>query len=259
MLHVLNDEVYPDLEHKVIIDESKYLNDKNPLKPIAEKLNSLIKSCNGYGSHVFPVIRKGDMYVTITDAVEELNADFIVLGTHGKVGIQKLIGSYAVKIIDESDIPVVVVQEKAKVSETKTIVFPLKDRRGDRQKVENAVYLAQVTNAKIHIFPHYGYSDNEYIRVDNVMKQICSYFNKYGVEYQIVKTFDRDKDYNEQILSYSELVNADLIMIMSNAKKHHIILGADEESILFNKLNIPVMCHNKRSLNSLRFMGTVGA
>ena len=55
--------------------------------------------------------QEGEIFTTIADVAEELNASLIFLGTHGKVGMQKLTGSWALKVIIKSKVPFIVVQD----------------------------------------------------------------------------------------------------------------------------------------------------
>lgn len=47
----------------------------------------------------------------IIQAAQDLNADLIVMGSHGRTGVRKLVlGSVAQKVLDESHIPVLIVR-----------------------------------------------------------------------------------------------------------------------------------------------------
>ena len=246
LLHIITENHLPIISHKDLLDNENYLDKQNPLNVIGQKLQDLIDDCDIEG--IIPIIRQGEFFETLTDAIEEINADIIVLGTHGKVGIQRILGSYAVKVIDISEIPVVIVQEYAQPKIYKNIVFPIKLKSGDRQKVQSAVLLALATDAKIHIFPYFGSKGSDYVKLNNEIIQVCNYLNRYGIEYHLIDNFNDEENFNKQILDYSITANADLIIIMSNADKHHIISGAEEESLLFNKQQIPILCLNKKKV-----------
>ena len=44
---------------------------------------------------VSTIAREGDIFSTIAEVAEEVEASLIFLGTHGKVGLQKITGSFA--------------------------------------------------------------------------------------------------------------------------------------------------------------------
>jgi nucleotide-binding universal stress UspA family protein len=246
LLHIIGETNFPTISNNDLVDNDKYLEVNNPLKHIGEKLQQLINECKI--DTIKPFIRKGDFFVTINDVIEEVNADLMIVGTHGKVGIQKIFGSNVIKIIDNTDIPVIVVQDYSVPKIYKKIVFPIKVKSGDRQKTHFTGLLALATQSEIHIFPFFGKSGTDFRKVFNEVIQVYNYFNKYGIERKIVENLRDDDDFNQQILDYSVSENADLIVIISNSDKHHIISGAPEESLLFNKSYIPVLCLNRKKV-----------
>jgi hypothetical protein len=61
---------------------------------------------------VTPVVRVGSVYEDIGDAAAEIDADLIIMGTHGMRGMQFITGSRALRVITSSSVPFVVVQER---------------------------------------------------------------------------------------------------------------------------------------------------
>lgn len=59
-------------------------------------------------------VRNGEFGQTILDTAEEINADIIVIGTHSKRGLEKiLMGSVAESVFHHSTIPVFIIPTKA--------------------------------------------------------------------------------------------------------------------------------------------------
>lgn len=57
-----------------------------------------------------PVVRNGDPQTVITDAVEQVGADLLVIGTHGRTGLKRLLlGSVAEQVIRHAKCPVLTV------------------------------------------------------------------------------------------------------------------------------------------------------
>ena len=66
-----------------------------------------IKDFENYESHVLP----GIPYDEIIKKAQEFNADLIVLGTHGRTGLDHvLFGSTAEKVVRKSPIPVMTIR-----------------------------------------------------------------------------------------------------------------------------------------------------
>ncbi|HEX3150079.1 MAG TPA: universal stress protein [Gemmataceae bacterium] len=68
------------------------------------------------------VLREGPAAATILAAVQEFNADLIVMGTHGRTGFRRLVlGSVAEEILRKATCPVLTVKApSAKAAATKT-------------------------------------------------------------------------------------------------------------------------------------------
>ena len=71
-----------------------------------EKLTKIAEeAAKTYNLKVEPIIRIGNIFEDIGDVATEIDARLIVMGTHGVKGIQKLVGSYALKVITHSKVP----------------------------------------------------------------------------------------------------------------------------------------------------------
>src|SRR3989337_928288 len=57
------------------------------------------------------IVRAGSIFHTIADVAAEINAVLVIMGTHGIVGMQKFLGSWALKVVASSKAPFIVVQE----------------------------------------------------------------------------------------------------------------------------------------------------
>jgi len=64
----------------------------------------------GAGARVTSELRQGSAWRNILDVAAELDADLVVMGTHGRSGIERvLIGSVAEKVVRMSPVPVLIV------------------------------------------------------------------------------------------------------------------------------------------------------
>jgi nucleotide-binding universal stress UspA family protein len=199
------------------------------------------------------VVKIGEIFTAIRDAADELDASLIVLGTHGKTGIQKLVGSYALKVIDSTKRPVLVVQSGSAKSGYKSVVFPIGVTEEERQKAEHAAAFAITYGAKIHIFPELASFDSSKKKMDTAMAQITKYFDKHGVEYEVADTSKYSGSFDKKVASYGKEVGANLIFIVSDPEMHVFIGGGKEENFLFNKEGIPIMVVTNKKFKSGKF------
>ena len=236
LLHVINSEslVYQQAEDTLVHD----INAK--LKTLSQDLMSL------GGVRVEYLSREGSIFTTIGDIATEIGANLIFLGTHGKVGIQRIIGSFALKVVISSPVPVVVVQKRPFDKGYKDIIFPVTSDSGSWEKAKWAVYISRQFNATIHLLLIGDASEN----VKNTANQIANYFEKNAVSFSYKET-EKHSHFARQTIEYASSNNADLIMIMTNPDKGYInfLLDSFDEEIIFNNSQIPVMCVNPRKLN----------
>ena len=208
---------------------------------LKEMANSLI---NEYVIQVETIAREGDIFTTIAEVAEELKASLIFLGTHGRVGLQKFTGSFALKVVTSSEIPTIVVQKRPFGHGLGKIVMPITSDAGPWAKTKWAAAIAKEFNSMIKIFHLPGEE------MEDVITMITNHFQVNNVKFT-VKAADKTGNFTKQVIGYSTAENADMILIMTNPDKSlkTYLLGSYDEDILFNTSQIPVMCINPRDFN----------
>lgn len=240
LLHVINKDTKSFLrkEHK---DEGHID------KKLTESADYIKKK---YDVEVITIAREGDLFRTIEDIGEEIKASLLILGTHGKVGMQHLTGSYASKVVTNSNVPVIVVQERSFGKGYNDIVFPVSHTDEDRQKVKWAVFIAKIFGSKVHILKVKAPNSVIGKKINLVTNQIKEIFDKNSISY-IESTTKKHDDFDDQVLRYAVSKETDLIMIMTQKQEFapSFLLGPWDEKMMFNKSQIPVMCVNPRQLS----------
>ena len=98
------------------------------------------------------IVRSGSIFHTIGELTTELNAILVVMGTHGITGMQKLLGSWALKVIASSKAPFIVVQESPKSEAMKNIVLPVNYKRETKECVTWTHFFSRKFGTKFHLF-----------------------------------------------------------------------------------------------------------
>ena len=186
---------------------------------------------------------EGDIFTTIGLVAKDLGASLMYLGTHGKVGMQKVTGSFALKVVTSSPVPVVVVQKRPFTEGYKKIILPITSDAGPWEKTTWASFIAKNFGAHIHIYR----IDSP--GLDEAVKIITTHFDKEGVKYTISKA--DGTNFSKSVIDYATANVSDMIMIMTNPDKSFtkFILGSYDEEMIFNTSQIPVMCINPRKYN----------
>jgi hypothetical protein len=169
------------------------------------------------------------------------------MGTHGIVGMQKLIGSRALKVIRGSKVPFFVVQDMPHSERIDNIVFPIDFKRENKEKIRWAHYLSNLYKSKIHIV-HPIVNDSLFKR--RILSNIVfarKYFDNTDISWEI-KAIGTKIDFAKDVVAYSEKVKANLILIMTSKTLTFAdyVMGPSEQYIIANTAKIPVMVVNPR-------------
>ncbi|MBW6478806.1 MAG: universal stress protein [Bacteroidales bacterium] len=238
LLHVINSSSKKNLKKA-----------KQPLAFINEKLKTISASLTQeHNIEVDFIAREGSIFTTIAEESNRIGANFLVFGTHGKKGIQFLLGSFAIKLVKSCPVPVFVVQKPAKESTFKDIVFPLDLQPGSKQKIKWAISLHKQFNCKFHLFID-SYPD-EYIqnRIRADLNQVKKILEKHNIPYTETHSPARSK-FAFNIIKFAHNMKADMIMISTDPDKiTWNLFGSMDERIIYNQLKIPVMCINAQDL-----------
>ena len=186
----------------------------------------------------------GSIFDLIHAKAEETGANMIILGTHGKKGMQHLMGSYALKVITQSQVPTVVVQKK-KFGGINNILFPINSFTEARQKVGYASAIATRFGSTIHIYKERVSDAGQASRIEIIAKQIAEEFNKLGVKYTI-NSSEKGGESAKKLVEYAVETGMDMVAIVTEPQlgTNYFNLGPWNEKIMFNEAQIPVMCIN---------------
>jgi len=191
--------------------------------------------------------QEGNIFDDIPEVADREKADLVVMGTHGMHGLQFIVGSNALRIVTESNVPIVIVQENttqtAKVSK---LLLPLDLHQETKQKLKIAADVAARFHAEIHLIS--PKESDEFL--NNRLARNISYAEGYLDERKITyKTIITDEDsggFVKELLQYANHVNIDLICILNTTEERLVhAFGIDsEQKIITNEAGIPVMILN---------------
>jgi nucleotide-binding universal stress UspA family protein len=209
-----------------------------------------------YGIKTLPILREGNIFTTIGEVIGETGASLVVLGTHGKVGIQQhLTGSFALKVVTTSPAPVIVIQKGTRFDQGyKNIVFPVSTTAEVRQKVKWVVMIAKTFKSKIHLVQLYEPLEESQRKMRTIVSQIMEKFDDEKISYTHFLA-KKGQNFGKQVLSYAKENHADMITIMTTPEAINFILGPYDEQMIFNSHEIPVMCVNPVDRTTTHWFG----
>jgi nucleotide-binding universal stress UspA family protein len=193
------------------------------------------------------IVRYGTIFSSLGEIADEIDAEMVIMGTHGIKGMQKLTGSWALKVIVSSKVPFVIVQSPPEDNKFEHIVLPIDFRKEDKEKVNWLVYLYKHFNSRIHILKPQK-SDKRLLQgVNTNILFTKKILDQKNVKYDII-TAPGEKSFARETIEYAVQIKAGLIVIMTtkNIGLADYVMGADEQYIIANSAKIPVMCINPR-------------
>jgi len=224
---------------------------------VEQEADKASKDC---GIHVEGIVREGSIFSTIGETVTDLDAGLVLMGTHGIKGMQKLTGSWALKVIVTSKVPIIVVQGMPRKMSVDRIVFPVDFKRENREKIGWAYYVAKMFNSTVYIFRSGPAKDK---KIEQGVRTNLSFTEKFlkskNIKFEVAVAKGSDS-FAKESLQYAENIDADMILITTTKgiSRLDFVLGVSEEHIITNNANIPVMCVNPRKAKIGGFSATGG-
>ncbi|MFP4557226.1 MAG: universal stress protein [Bacteroidales bacterium] len=240
------DEFTIDLIHVI---ESGKLFSKGKLteKEASEKLKEeATRIKETYGTDVNVVVQEGSIFHNISEHAFDIEASLVVMGTHGIKGVQKLTGSWALKVIAGSNVPFLVVQDEPQKERIfENIVFPLDYRLNEKERLRWAIKAAVQYKSRMHIIlPHVSDSGIQK-KISYNLAFAKKHFDAHGIDYD-VHSAGKGRSFSSEIVKLAVDIEADLILIMTtpNLDFTDYMFGAQEQYVIANTEKIAVMCIN---------------
>lgn len=196
---------------------------------------------------IYPIVRIGNVYEDIDKVAVEMDCSLIIMGTHGLRGLQFITGGRALKIVTESSVPFIIVQERTiRAHGYHRLVAPLDLHKETKQKLSLVADFAKYFNSKVYLVSP-GETDeflrNQLIRNINFAKD---YLDSKGIDYEVEITESKTDGFVKALLKYSASVEADLICIMNfqGGSMLNFFSQGYEQQIITNEAQIPVLCVN---------------
>lgn len=205
-----------------------------------------------YSVEVKAKILEGNLFDSVSEYASEQQADMVIMGTHGIKGVQKLTGSWALKVIAGSDVPFLVVQDGPTCEKVfEHIVMPVDFRDEEKEKIQWAIKIAIQYQSKIHIIIPNAFDSGVQKKINNNIAFAKMHIESYGLEWELHNAA-KSKSFQEEVINLARDIEADLILVMTkpNLDLTDYVFGAQEQYIIANNAKIPVICVNPGTLVS---------
>ncbi len=219
---------------------------------VKEKLSTEQKRIKDeYGLEVKTHLCEGSIFDAISEYASESNAEMVIMGTHGIKGVQKLTGSWALKVIAGSEVPFLVVQDEPRTDKNfSCIVMPVEFRDEDKEKIQWGIRFALQFGSKIHVIVPNAFDSGVQKKINNNLAFAKMNIESYGIDWE-VHNAAKGKSFQEEIVNLAVDIEAELILIMTtpNIDLTDYVFGAQEQYVISNQAKIPVLCINPGTLS----------
>ena len=211
-----------------------------------DAMKNRVRVENGVEIHTH--VRIGNIFEDIDKAATEMDAALIIMGSHGARGMQFLTGSRALKIVTESSIPFIVVQERTiRPHGYHRLVVPLDLHKETKQKLSAVRDVAKYFNSKVYLISPNETDEFLKNQLDRNMNYAIDYLTSLNIPVEVEITETKSEgSFVKSLLKYSAAVEADLICIMNFYESSilNVFNSSYEQQVITNDAQIPVLCVN---------------
>lgn len=218
-----------------------------------KKLEDVAKSINTPpGVTISTLTKVGSIFTDIGKIAKTEKAQLIIMGTHGKRGLQALFGSHAMKVITSAECPFLIVQKSTKLQEVGTIAVPIDLTKESLQIVNIAGDMANIFKAKVHILAEKQTDQILNTRLKNRLSIVTKQYEDRDIEAEVALLKKRGK-YRRKIMKYSNEKGVDIIALAYHTESVLPQFDNFAQGLITNKPGLPVLVVNSKLASSLYF------
>jgi nucleotide-binding universal stress UspA family protein len=201
------------------------------------------------------IIKVGSIFNSIKEVAGDPDFGIAVMKTDGIKGMQRYVGSRAIKIIEGSKVPFIVVQEAPQKREFRTVLFPLDYRIENKQILSYISSFSKFYRFKLLLMRPQTNDKIFKKNIANTINLAKVLLESKNIEHEVISA-DGKGNYATQIIECAHNKQCDMIVIQleKNLTFTKFLFGVKEQKILANPYKIPVMVLNPR-LDLLKYAG----
>ncbi|MFN2396024.1 MAG: universal stress protein [Bacteroidales bacterium] len=153
---------------------------------------------------VIPNVETGSIFTTIGEMGTRLGVKMIIMGTVGLKGIQRITGSFALRIILGSKTPVLLLQKNIEVENIKNIVIPFDLSLPMENIVKNAIRTGLLNQSKVYVYgimqeKSFFYKRKMYATLQEIIQKL----ENAGLAYSVDLFQNKYQNLTDAILKYA--------------------------------------------------------
>jgi nucleotide-binding universal stress UspA family protein len=189
-----------------------------------QHLERYVREHLGEAVDVETVIAESLPVPAIVNTAQERNADLIVMGTHGRSGVSRvMLGSVTERVLRETDRPVLTVRQQPQAAEPprasiKRVLCPMNYTHVAFKALEHAVAVARCFDAELYVL-HVIESSASHVMDEEAREQLCGWLSEDARATCNLEEIIRRGDAAEQIIEEGRSLGCDLIVLGAQHKR----------------------------------------
>ena len=195
---------------------------------------------------------KGSIFNSIGEIAEKNKASAIIMGTHGAKGMQKVFGSFAMKVIISTGIPFMVLQKETPIKQYNNICLSIDASAESIQIIKIAADLAKTYNAKIFIIAEKEKDSIKARKIKNNLVILSNKMQKLGIDYNL-ELIESDGEWIDTIINFANTKGMDMFAYSYDSDRLMASKDKFSQALLFNPYYIPALIINAKKISSTYF------
>lgn len=204
------------------------------------------------GVTITTMVKVGDIFSTLGQIAKEEKAQLIIMGTHGKRGLQRFFGSHAMKVVMSAECPFLIVQKNTELKEISNVVVPIDLTKESLQIVNIAGDMANIFNAKVNVLAEQQTDEILSTRLKNRVGIVSKQYEERGIDATINYVKSRGS-YGKKIIQFVKSNDVGLIALSFHSESLLPQFDSFAQNLITNKPALPVLIINSKLASALYF------
>ncbi len=248
----LNYAIFLSTKSNASITLIHLVSSKDKIAAAASKLDQIVAANETTGVKIEWTINIGNIFDDLGKIAQKMDSTLIIMGTHGISGMQKIFGSYAMKVVRSTSVPFVVVQDKTSIHQIKNIVAPVDLSRESLQIITYVAEVANMFDAEVFIVYEAQTDPILATQMRNRLGIVLKEFEERKVKINF-EILNGSGSFHKKILEFGKTKNADLYAAAFHTESLLPQFEKLYQTLITNDQNTPCIIVNAKESTNLYF------
>ena len=204
------------------------------------------------GLTITTMVKVGDIFTDINRIAKEEKAQLIIMGTHGVRGLQRISGSYAMRLVMSAEVPFLIVQKNTEIVEISQIAVPIDLTKESLQIINIAGDIANILKAKVNVLAEEQSDEILNTRIKNRIGIVSKQYEDRDIKAEVC-FLDHSGAYGKKIMQFVNQNDVGLIALSYHSESLLPQFDSFAQNLITNKSALPVLIINSKLASALYF------